>query len=222
MDWVVIASGAHTLNIEPVVQRYPDAKVIGPPQAEAKLNVISALPRGKVDYDSTNSEELAAVNAALEPEGVKLFDIAGDVVTNVVVAVFDQRHLMSCDLLYSTADGGFLMIDKERFDKFLPEDWFMRIFRYVTMAKPNSPAGYLPAYRYQLMDPNSLGAMMYDHPAWDGSSCDKMAGSLREVIQAPFEYANGVHFNQLSKEAYVDGLDKNWNWLDGKSLLLNR
>ena len=219
MEWVVIASGAHTLNIEPVVQRYPDAKVIGPPQAEAKLNVISALPRGKVDYDSTNPEVLAAVNAALEPEGVKLFDIAGDVVTNVVVAVFDQRHLMSCDLLYSMADGGFLMIDKERFDKFLPEDWFMRIFRYVTMARPNSPAGYLPAYRYQLMDPNSLGAMMYDHPAWDGSSCDKMAGSLREVIQAPFEYANGVHFNQLSKEAYVDGLDKNWNWLDGKSLL---
>ena len=218
MEWIVIASGAHTLSIGSVVARYPDAKVIGPPQAEAKLNVNSSLPRGKLDYDSTNVDDLAAANAILESEGVKLYDVAGDVVTNALVAVFEEKQLMSCDLLYSMADGGFLMIDKERFEKFLPEDWFMRIFRYTTTGKPNSPAGYLPGYRYQLMDPNSLGAMMYDQPAWDGSSCKKMADSLRVVLKAPFESANGVHFDQLDREAYVSGIDKNWNWLDGKPL----
>ena len=216
----MIASGAHTLNIQPVVERYPEAKVVGPPQAEAKLNHISALPRGKVDYDSTNAEELAMVNELLESEGVKLFDVAGDVVTNALVAVYDEKQLMSCDLIYTHADGkGFLSIDNERFRQFLPEDWFFRLFRYNTTSTPNSPSGYLPSYRYQLMDPNCLGVMMYTQPAFDGSSCQTMAQSLRNLLKVKFEYANGVHFDQMKGEAYVDAMDKNWNWLDGKPLV---
>ena len=219
MEWIVIASGMHTLNIGAVIARYPEAKVIGPPQAEAKLNFISALPRGKVDFDSTEANSLAAANAILEPEGLKLHNVAGDVVTNALLAVFEDRELMSCDLNYSHVDGGFFTIDKERFDKFLPEDWFMRLFWYTTTAKPHSPDGVLPAYRYQLMDPNSLGAMIYEQPAWDGSSCEIMANSLRAILKVPFKYANGVHFDRLERAAYVQGINRNWNWLDGKSLM---
>jgi len=220
VEWIVIASGAHTLNIQPVVARYPEAKVIGPPQAEAKLNHVSALPRRKFDFDSTRQEDLAAVNDLLRAEGVRLHDVAGDVVTNALVAVCDEKHLMECDLIYTHADGdGFLTIDKERFRKFLPEDWFFRLFRYNTMALPNSPAGYLPAYRYQLMDPNCLGVMLYDQPAFDGSSCRLMARSLREVVEAKFDVAYGVHFDEMRGESFREAMDKNWNWLDGKPLV---
>ena len=214
-----MGSGAHTLNIQYVVARYPEARVVGSPQAEAKLNFISALPRGRLDYDSTNVEALTSVNLLLKPEGVKLFDIAGDVV-NALVAVFDEKQLMTCDLIYTHADGeGFLAISKERFRKFLPEDWFFRLFRYQTLAKPNSPNGYLAAYRYGLMDPNHFGILMYDTPALDGSSCRIMAKSLRDLVKTKFDYANGVHFEQVSGEAYVEAIDKNWNWLDGSPLV---
>ena len=220
MEWLVIASSAHTLNIQPVVQRYPEAKVIGPPSAEAKLNHISALPRGKVDFDSTNADELSRANESLASEGVKLYDVAGDVVTNALVAVYDKKQLMSCDLIYTHADGdGFLLIDKDKFRQFLPEDWLFRLFRYNTMAKPNGPNGFLPTYRYQLMDPNCLGVVNYTQPAWDGSSCKSMAQSLRDLLKAEFEYANGVHFDQMKGEVYADAMDKNWNWLDGKPLV---
>ena len=215
----MIASGAHTLNLQPVVERYPEAKIIGPPQAEAKLNQISALPRGKLDYDSTNTAELDAANVSLEEEGIKLFNVAGDVCTNALLAVFEEKQLMSCDLVYTHADGeGFLNVDKNQFRQFLPEDWFFRLFRYVNMARPNSPNGFLAAYRYHLMDPNSLGIMLYDTPNFDGSSCKTMANSLRELVKAPFEFANGVHFEQMDRDAYIDAIDKNWNWLDGQTL----
>ena len=215
MEWIVIASGAHTLNLKSVIARYPDAKVIGPPQAEDKLKFVSALPRGKVDFDSTKPDHLSAANALLEPEGVTLFDITGDKIANALVAVFEESQLMACDLLYTRLDGSFLTIDKERFEKFLPEDWFMRLFRYTTTGRPNSPHGVLPGYRYQRMDPNSLGAMMYDPPASDGSSCKIMAGSLRRIIKARFDYANGVHFDQMKKEDFAKNLDNSWRWLDG-------
>ena len=219
VEWIVIASGAHTLNIKPVVARYPDAKIIGPPQAEAKLKFIDALPRGNLDFNSTNPDHLAEVNASLESEGMKLFNVAGDVATNALVAVFEEKQLMSCDLLYTHVDGGFLTMSKDRFEKFLPEDWFMRLFRYNTTTKPNSPHGILPVYRFHMMNPSSIGAMLYEQPAWDGSSCKIMADSLRELIKVPFEFANGVHFDQIDRDAYVRGVDDNWNWLDGKPLL---
>ena len=111
-------------------------------------------------------------------------------------------------------------MSKKQFETFPPEDWFVRLFRYTTMAKPNSPSGYLPTYRYQLMDANSLGVMLYDQPAWDGSSCGTMAKSLREVVKCPFLFAHGVHFDKMDRATYIDGLDKNWNWLDGKPLVL--
>ena len=39
VEYIAIASGAHTLNLQPVIERYPDAKVIGPPQVGMAENV---------------------------------------------------------------------------------------------------------------------------------------------------------------------------------------
>ena len=220
MKWIVIGSGCHTLGLQPVIFRYPDAQVIGPPQAEAKLNIIEALPRGKLDYDSTNADQLAQLNSILAPEGVKLMNVDGDVVTNALLVIFEDQHLLQCDLLYARTDGGFMSLTKERFYQFLPEDWILRLFWFMNVAKPNSPHGYLPAYRYQLMDPNSMGILLHDQPRWDGTSCEIMADSLRRVIKAKFEFVHGVHFDQqLEREVYVSSLDVSWNWLDGKSLV---
>jgi hypothetical protein len=38
-----------------------------------------------------------------------------------------------------------------------------------------------------MMDPNSLGAMSYDQPASDGSSCDVMTKSLWKILYLEFE-----------------------------------
>ena len=72
MDWIIIASGTHTLNLPSVLERYPEAKVVGPTQAEAKLNHISALPRGKLDFNSTDAEDMANANRSLQAEGNRI------------------------------------------------------------------------------------------------------------------------------------------------------
>ena len=40
----------------------------------------------------------------------------------------------------------------------------------------------LANYRFIMMDPTGLGAINYDQPASDGSSCHKMAESLRKGL----------------------------------------
>ena len=87
------------------------------------------------------------------------------------------------------------------------------------MSLPNSPHGHLPTYRYQMMDPAGMGAMMYDRPARDGSTCKQMADSLRRMLRLEFDSANGVHIDQQTREDFRKNIDANWNWLDGKSLI---
>ena len=114
----MIGSSFHTLSLPNVLARYPEvtkivqsfvnrcfqlvffqAKVIGAPQAEDKLNYINALVRGKFDFNASNKEELAAANKELEEEGVQLFFVDGDVCTNALLAIAHD-HLLACDLVY--------------------------------------------------------------------------------------------------------------------------
>ena len=67
--------------------RFPNAKIIGSPASEAKLNYINALPRKNFDINCQDKEQLSTLNSQLENEGVKLFYIDGDVCTNAIVAV---------------------------------------------------------------------------------------------------------------------------------------
>ena len=161
----MIGSSFHTLSLPNVLARYPEvtkivqrfvnrcfqlvflqAKVIGAPQAEDKLNYINALVRGKFDFNASNKEELAAANKELEEEGVQLFFVDGDVCTNALLAVAHD-HLLACDLVYGRSDGGFLSISKEEFQEFKDEHLSLRLFKYLICNKPNSPNGYLATYR---------------------------------------------------------------------------
>ena len=72
--------------------RFPDAKIIGTPASEAKLNFINALPRKKYEVNCHDKAQLISLNSQLENEGVHLFYIDGDVgsrdvCTNAIVAV---------------------------------------------------------------------------------------------------------------------------------------
>ena len=67
--------------------RFPDAKIIGTPASEAKLNFINALPRKKYEVNCHDKAQLFSLNSQLENEGVQLFYIDGDVATNSICAV---------------------------------------------------------------------------------------------------------------------------------------
>ena len=43
MKQIVVASSYHTLNIQAAEERYKDAKIIGAPPAEDKLNYVDGL-----------------------------------------------------------------------------------------------------------------------------------------------------------------------------------
>jgi len=70
-----------------------------------------------------------------------------------------------------------------------------------------------------MMDPNSLGAMSYDQPANDGSTCNVMANSLRDMLKLEFDSALGVHITLQTSEDFKKNIDAAWNWLDGKPLI---
>ena len=114
---------------------------------------------------------------------------------------------------------GIFGLNAETFKKFLPEDRILRLFKLHNLDKPNSPNGALPNYRFWNMDAKSFGAMAYNLPEADGSSCTKMAASLRKVLGKEFNFAVGVHLAKMSGDDFRKSIDAAWNWLDGKSLL---
>ena len=64
---------------------------------------------------------------------------------------------MECDLLYGHDDGhGFFGIDEATLREWSPDPGIgmMRMFKFAVIAKPNSPFGFLPNYRFWMMDPN--------------------------------------------------------------------
>ena len=174
----------------------------------------------KLDYITTDEHDLKKINELLIKEGVEFFVLNGDVVCNSLVLIVQSHVLLECDLIYGHEDGhGIFNLDRATLEKWKPEDWPMRLFKFSLIDQPNSPFGFLPNYRFWLMDPDSIGAMLYDPPIKDGSSCREMAESLRKVLKFPFNIAVGVHFDQMDRDTFSKSLDAAWNWLDGKSLL---
>ena len=113
-------------------------------------------------------------------------------------------------------------MDGDALKKWRPEDALMRLFKFSSIDKPNSPNGFLPNYRFWATDPKSFGPMNYSPPNPDGSDLTKMATSLRNVLAKPFSTAVGVHINKMSGDDFRKSMDAAWNWLDGKPLLLDR
>ena len=181
-----------------MIKRFPDAKVVGPGQAEEKLQYSKALPRGKFDFLTTDAKDLEAVNNILAKEGVYFHSVAEDAAaqSNLVVA---HKTMLECDLVYGHADmEGCTNVRRERFWQMLPEDWFHRLFKFA-LIDCSPDGGCLPAYRFWLMDPNSMGAMGLDGPAKDGSSCSAMAESLRTAMDLDFDSAVGVHIDPMTR-----------------------
>ena len=50
------------------------------------------------------------------------------------------------------------------------DNWGLRLFKFGEINKPNSPFGFLPKFRFWMMDPNGMGLLGYSKPAADGSS----------------------------------------------------
>ena len=184
--------------------------------------MINALPRNleKFDVDSADPEEVKVFNDEMEKEDIKLLYVAGDKVSNAACLIA-KNVLLTVDLLYGSHDGhGFMGLSKQDWMNLPDEYYFLRTFLFLTMSKPNSPNGTLAVYRFHGMDPDSLGAMMYDQLASDGSSCKEMAESLRELLrQENYETAICVHAGKMSRDVFRKDIDANWNWLDGASLL---
>ena len=148
--------------------------------------------------------------------------------------VVAHKTILECDLLYGHADKeGCTDVTKERFRQMLPEDWFVRLFKFA-LIDCSPDGGCLPAYRFWLMDPNSMGTMASpEGPALDGSSCLAMAESLRVALDLDFDSAAGVHFAPMTRlanfnsvlitwslrEKFRAAINCSWKWLDGKSLL---
>ena len=73
--------------------------------------------------------------------------------------------------------------------------------------------------RFHMMDPASMGAMSYDTPASDGSSCRLMADSLRLLLRLEFDAVLEAHAGRMTREAFRADVDTNWSWLDGNPLI---
>jgi len=116
VEWIVVASSFHTLNIQAAAAQFPEAKIIGAPAAEDKLKLVKGLVRNKFDYNCTDQSDLKAVNSLLESEGVKLYYVDGDVACNALVAIAHDTCI-SCDLAsYGHHDGeGSGALSNEKF-----------------------------------------------------------------------------------------------------------
>ena len=183
VEWIVIGSCSHTLGLQAAFSFWPEAKIVGTPTAEEKMKVISAIPRGEFDVNAEDKEQLEKLNREVRKEGVEMFYVEGDVATNALVVVAHGVAL-SVDLIYGHHQGGIFHIGPAEWLEFREDVYNIRLFYYMNCCKPHSPNGYLAIYRFQMMDPASLGALNYDQPAPDGSSCSLMAASLRETVPA--------------------------------------
>jgi len=218
VEYLVVASSFHTLSLPAVLARYPEAVVIGAPQAEAKLNHVNALVRKQLDYNSFDSESLQNVNSTLEKEGVKIVPVPGDLLTNVTM-VIAHGFILTCDLLYTLDEGECMGVSNEEWLEFKDKHRMLRLFKFLNINKPNSPNGHLAKYRFMFMDHTGMGLMGYDKPAKDGSTCSTMATSLRGVLKEDFTSAAGVHAGVMNREKFRKSIDVTWKWLDGKPLL---
>ena len=67
------------------------------------------------------------------------------------------------------------------------DNWGLRLFKFGEVTKPNSPFGYLPKFRFWMMDPNGMGLLGYSKPAADGSSRELLDYKITFCTPKPSE-----------------------------------
>ena len=223
VKYVVIGSCYHTLFIPEALKMYPEAICIGTTMAEEKLKAANALPKEKLDYDCLVDSNVQSANEALIPEGVTLKFTKGDMLTQSIFLLAYETGV-EVDLLYGHHDecpcdcckskGLFAGYDTD------PAYFWARLFRLRLVFKPNSPFGYLPPYRFAGMDPTSpFGKITWPRPANDGSSCQEMANSLREILKMDYKSVISIHWGPVSAKDFKLSINEGWKWLDESSLL---
>jgi hypothetical protein len=220
VKWVVVGSSAHTLMIPSVIKRYPEATYISSKDAWDKLAFMDGWPKKKADFEYDNEEDLERLNNLLCEEGIQFHFVKGDNATMTVLPIAHKAAL-ECDIVYSTSNGGIFDLTAEDVGPGgSPLDYNQRLFRIALAAKPTSPNGYLPIYRFWMMDPTCpMGGLFPTPPPKDGSNCTEMAKSLRSILSEEIEHGLGVHTGPLTGKVFRESVDANWNWLDGHSLL---
>ena len=100
VEWVVVGSSEHTLQLPDVLAKFPSAKIVASTTAGRKLSWVGALPKDRLDFDYTKPPLLAEANRLLKEEGVQLEYVQGDCVTH---SLFLLAHGVLCeaDLLYT-------------------------------------------------------------------------------------------------------------------------
>ena len=154
VEWIVLGSSEHTLQLPDVLAKFPSAKVVASTTAGRKLAWVGALPKDRLDFDYTKPPLLAEANKLLREEGVQLEYVQGDCVTH---SLFLLAHGVLCeaDLLYThqvsflyqkylarigynnlDQDGeGFLTLPREKFRELRLEDSSLRLFKFGLLSK---------------------------------------------------------------------------------------
>ena len=70
------------------------------------------------------------------------------------------------------------------------------------------------------MDPTSiLSKLSWPRPADDGSSCNEMAKSLRDILKMDYKNVLSVHWGLMSADDFKQTINEDWKWLDESTLL---
>ena len=224
VKFLVIGSSYHTLFMPETLKRFPDAICIGTKMSEDKLKAANALPKQKLDYNFLEESDVKAANEALGTSDITFKFTKGDMLTH---SIFLQAYEtgIEVDLLYGHhsecvcdcchSKGIFKGYDTE------PAYFWCRLSSLRLLKKPNSPFGYLPGYRFAAMDPTSAMSkvMTCPRPANDGSSCQEMANSLREILKMDYKNVISIHWGLTSAEDFRISINEDWKWLDESSLL---
>ena len=223
VKYIIIASSFHTNYLPSTLKRYPDAVYIGTKISERKLRACNALPKQKLDYNILLESDAMAANKVLTPEGVTLKFTKGDMLTQSIFLLAYETGL-EVDLAYQHHDkcscdfchGKGIMEGA----KSAPEHFGTRLFLLRHISNPNSPYGYLPGYRFSGMDPTSiLSKLSWPRPADDGSSCNEMAKSLRDILKMDYKNVLSVHWGLMSADDFKQTINEDWKWLDESTLL---
>ena len=76
------------------------------------------------------------------------------------------------------------------------DNWGLRLFKFGEVTKPNSPFGYLPKFRFWMMDPNGMGLLGYSKPAADGSSRELLDYKITFCTSKPSDTRSNYDYDK--------------------------
>lgn len=219
--FIVSGSSVHTNQLPQAAKVFPNAKIICAQAADDKCQVVGMRQADFLytDHDAHSTRGFDAAQAELEPLGVQLHHIQGDVQTQSLLLIVHD-HLFDVDLSCYSDGTKSLHMDHSQWQHPHLGLAFGQIVHYAG-TQDSAVRGYLPNYRLMAMDPCSdLARFNLDAP--QPTSCMEMAASLRSLLKLEFKYVDNVHSKMqqsLPASSFIQCIEHSWRWLDGKTLL---